>query len=188
MITGGGYLVLQNSAGTIAGDPGTKSNFGFNVKYTKSGTNLQGNLNTIVRRRESDGIQHVYQIKGNSMTSLAVYQCSSANWAFGQCGPNNNAWVSGCTGATSTSPCKAQFNGKASIQDITNPVVPLSVPGSGGSALQFNMTDYGSPGSSDTIGITLWNGTGGIWFSTNWVGSPPATVEQLLGGGNLEVH
>jgi hypothetical protein len=38
---------------------------------------------------------------------------------------------------------------------------------------------YGSPGSSDTIGITLWNGTGGIWFSTNWVGSPPATVKKL---------
>ena len=47
---------------------------------------------------------------------------------------------------------------------------------------------YGSPSSSDTIGITLWNGSGGIWFSTNWVGSPRATVEQQLGGGNLEVH
>src|SRR5438132_207103 len=174
MITGGGYLVLQNSAGTIAGDPGTKNNFGFNVKYNKSGTNLQGNLNTIVRRKESDGIQHVYQIKGNSMTSLAVYQ-----WV-------NNTWVSGCTGATSASPCKAQFNGKANIQDITNPLAPFTV--SGNSSLQFNMTDYGTPGSSDTIGITLWNGSGGIWFSTNWVGSPPATVEQVLGGGNLEVH
>src|SRR5438034_6934318 len=175
MITGGGYLVMQNSGGTIAGDPGTKDNFGFNVKHSKNG-NLQGNINTIVRRQESDGIQHVYQIKGNSMTALAVYQRV------------NNVWVSGCTGATATSPCKAQFNGKASIQDITNPVVPLSVPGSGNSALQFNMTDYGSPGSSDTVGITLWNGSGGIWFSTNWVGSPPATVEQVLSGGNLEVH
>ena len=49
---------------------------------------------------------------------------------------------------------------------------------------------YSTPGSSDTIGITLWNGNGlgGIWFSTNWVGSPPATVEQVLGGGNVEVH
>jgi len=175
MITGGGVLVMQNSGGTIAGDPGTKDNFGFNVKYNKNG-NLQGNINTIVRRKESDGIQHVYQIKGNSMTSLAVYQ-----WV-------NSAWVSGCTGATSTSPCKAQFNSKASIQDITNPVLPLSVPGSGGSALQFNMTDYGTPGSSDTIGITLWNGSGGIWFSNNWVGTPPATAEQVLSGGNLEVH
>src|SRR3989440_10148755 len=162
MITGGGYLVMQNSAGTIAGDPGTNDNFGFNVKYNKAGTNLQGNINSIVRRKESDGIQHVYQIKGNQMASLAVYQLV------------NNAWVAGCTGATSTSPCKAQFNGKANIRDITNPLVPLSVPGSGNSPLQFNMTDYGTPGSSDTIGITLWNGngSGGIWFSNNWVGTP----------------
>jgi hypothetical protein len=31
-------------------------------------------------------------------------------------------------------------------------------------------------------------GSGGIWFSTNWVGHPPSTAEQVLGGGNLEAH
>ena len=82
--------------------------------------------------------------------------------------------------------CLVAIAGMASIQDITNPVAPFSV--SGNNALQFNMTDNGSPGSSDTIGITLWNASGGIWFSTNWVGSPPASAEQVLGGGNLEVH
>ena len=92
----------------------------------------------------------------------------------------------GCTGATSTSPCKAQFNGKANLSDITNPLAPFSVTGN--NSLQFTMTDYGTPGSSDTIGITYWNGYGGIWFSTNWVGSPPVTVEKLMGGGNLVVH
>jgi hypothetical protein len=174
MITGGGNLVMKNSAGTIAGDPGTKNNFGFNVQYKQGGQNPHGNINSIVRRMEKDGIQHVYQIKGNSMSTLAVYQ-----WV-------NNAWVLGCTDATSTSPCKAQFNGGANIQDITNPLASVSVAGN--NSLQFNMTDYGTPGTSDTIGITLWNGSGGIWFSTNWVGTPPATVEQLLGGGNLVVH
>ena len=79
-------------------------------------------------------------------------------------------WVILGPGATATSPCKAQFNGKANIQDITNPLAPVSVTGN--NSLQFNMTDYGSPGSGDNIGITLWNGSGGIWFSTNWVGSP----------------
>jgi hypothetical protein len=29
---------------------------------------------------------------------------------------------------------------------------------------------------------------GGIWFSSNWVGTPPATMEQMLAGGNLVVH
>ena len=178
MITGGDYLVLQNSAGTIAGDPGTKNNAGFNVKYTKSGTNLQGNINTIVR---SGG--HVYQIKGNSLSSLAVYN--------GTYNATNNtwSWTSGCpNGATSTNPCKAQFNGKANITDITNPAAPVAVNGSGNSSLQFSMTDYGTPGTSDTLGVTVWNSSGGIWFSTNWVGSPPTTVEQLLSGGNLVVH
>jgi hypothetical protein len=46
-------------------------------------------------------------------------------------------WVILGPGATATSPCKAQFNGKANIQDITNPLAPVS-----NNALQFSMTDY----------------------------------------------
>ena len=48
------------------------------------------------------------------------------------------------------------------------------------------MTDAGEPGSSDKIGITVWNKSGGLWFSSNWSGTN--TVEQLLGGGNLVVR
>ncbi len=66
-ITGGGYLLLWRSAGLCAGDPGTKANLGFNVKYNKSGKNLQGHLNVIVR---SAG--RVYQAKGNVMSSLSI--------------------------------------------------------------------------------------------------------------------
>ncbi|PYV14864.1 MAG: hypothetical protein DMG21_16970 [Acidobacteria bacterium] len=134
MITGGGYLVMKNSAGTFAGTQGTINNFGFNVKYNKSGTNLQGNINTIVRNGG-----HVYQIKGNSMTSLAAQSWSGSTW------------VSGCpNGATATNPCKAQFNGSANIQDVTNPVAPISIDG--GDSMQFSMTDYGTPGTGDTAG------------------------------------
>ena len=66
------------------------------------------------------------------------------------------------------------------------PSNPISVDGN--ATLQVTMTDYGSPGTSDTIGITVWNKLGGTWFSSNWVGTPPATVEQKLGGGDLSVH
>src|SRR5438445_9027329 len=125
MMTCGGYLELQNSAGTIAGDSNTKNNFGFNVKYNKSGTNLQGNINTIVRRKESDGIQHVYQIKGNSMTSLSTQG-----------------------NGTSANPGIATFNGKASINDITNPLNVISIDGN--ATLQVNMIDNGDPGSWTT--------------------------------------
>jgi hypothetical protein len=58
-ITGGGYIIPTNSVGTMASDPGKKTNFGFNVKFNKSGTNLQGQMNFIIRRTESDNIVHV---------------------------------------------------------------------------------------------------------------------------------
>jgi hypothetical protein len=155
-ITGGGYLVLAQSAGLKAGDVGSKNNFGFNVKYNHSGSNLQGKINIIIRRTESDGVLHVYQIKGNSMTSLSV----------------------------NTSTGKATFNGKANIQDITDPLSPVSVDGN--ATLQVTMTDRGEPGSTDSIAVTVWNKDGGLWFASHWDGTQ--TVERTLGGGNLVVH
>ena len=152
-ITGGGYLLLSNSAGQAAGEPGTRNNFGFNVKYNKSGTNLQGRLNLILR-----AAGHVYQFKGNVMTSLVAKPIG--------------------TGGTGT------FNGKASVIDITDPLNPVSVDGN--ATLQVTMTDAGEPGSSDTIGITVWNKNGGLYFSSNWTGTK--TAEQLLAGGNLVVR
>ena len=132
-ITGGGYLVLTNSAGLKAGDVGTKNNFGFNVKFNNSQTNLQGHMNTIIRRMEG-GVMKVYQVKANVMTSLVV---------------NTNC------------PKTATFNGKANIQDITNPnAPPISVDGN--ATLQVKMTDLGEPGACDKIAITVWNKTGWI--------------------------
>jgi hypothetical protein len=159
-ITGGGYLTMSSSAGMYPGGAGTKNNFGFNVKYNKQGTNLQGNINSIVRNNG-----RVYQIKGNSMTSLSVTPSA------------------GCVQASTTSPCTATFNGKASIQDITDPANVLSIDGN--ATLQVTMTDKGDT-SGDTLGITVWNKAGGVWFSSNWNGTK--TIEQLINGGNLTVH
>ena len=182
-ITGGGYLILEESSGIKSGDEGSKNNFGFNVKYNKSKTNLQGNINTIVRRTEVDDNQlHVYQIKGNKMTSLLA------------------------TSATSASPGKATFNGNASIQDITytDPTTPeyktmykpsaicpdcygdYSPSVDGGALLQVVMTDRGEPGNMDGIAITVWNKDGGLWYASNWNGVN--TAEQILSGGNLRVN
>jgi hypothetical protein len=66
-ITGGGHLVLTNPAGLIPGAVGSKSNFGFSVKYNKAGTNLIGNVRVLVRNGD-----RVYQIKGNAISSLGV--------------------------------------------------------------------------------------------------------------------
>ncbi|HSV86687.1 MAG TPA: ExeM/NucH family extracellular endonuclease [Levilinea sp.] len=160
-ITGGGYLLLENPAGQITGDPGSHSNFGFNVRYNQSGRNLRGRVNIIVR---SGG--HTYQVRSTALTSLAVPACSQP-------------------------PCIAVFNGRAVIQDITDPDQPWPGQGQpldvdGNATLQVVMTDHGEPGSSDSIGITVWNKQGGLWFSSRWNGVQ--TVEQQLAGGNLVVR
>jgi len=158
-VTGGGYLVPTKSSGAYASDAGRKTNFGFNVKYNKSGKSLQGNINAIFRRKEKDGLVHVYQIKGNSMTSLSV-----------------NAKV-----ATAKT---AIFNGKATLQDITNPTVPISLGGN--LTLQVSMTDKGEPGKNDLLGITVFSSTGGILYASNWDGVK--TAEMLLSGGNIIIN
>ncbi len=95
----------------------------------------------------------VYQIKSNAINQLSVDS------------PN------------------ATFDSKANIQDITDPLNPISIDGN--AALQMTLTDNGEPGSSDSIAITLWNKNGGLWYSSNWDGIK--TIEQNLDGGNLVV-
>ena len=70
------------------------------------------------------------------------------------------------------------------MQDITNPLTPVSVDGN--ATLQVTMTDRGEPGNTDDIGITVWNKSGGLWYSSNWNGTK--TVNQTLGGGNIKVN
>lgn len=98
-ITGGGYLLLENSVGQYQGTIGTRSNFGFNVKYNKRGNNLQGRLNLVFR---SAGRR--YQIKGNVMNSLTT---------------NNK----------NSDPRTAVYTGKANLRDITDPDIPISITG-----------------------------------------------------------
>lgn len=85
---------------------------------------------------------------------------------------------------TGSTPGTGSFSGKATITDITNPAAPVAV--SGNNSLQVTLTDKGEPGSSDTIGITLWDKSGKLWFSGSWNGTK--TVEQALEGGNVAVR
>jgi hypothetical protein len=39
---------------------------------------------------------------------------------------------------------------------------------------------------SDTIAITVWNKSGGVWFSSDWNGA--RSVQQALADGDLSVH
>jgi hypothetical protein len=181
-ITGGGYLKLTDkTSGSLAGDVGSKTNFGFNVKYNNKGTNLQGRVNVIIRRAG-----HVYQVKGNNLGSLGVTYCKVTGTGT-SCGA---APSSPCTfTASATCYIKATFRAQANVTDVTNPLLPITV--ASGATLQMDMTDFGEPGSNgpagpDTMGLTLSDKSGSLLYSSNWVSG--RSIEQLLTGGNLVVH
>jgi hypothetical protein len=67
-VSGGGYLVMASSAGKYRGKLNAKNNFGYTMKWNKSGSNLQGQANIIVRAYNDS----LYQIKSNAINSLNV--------------------------------------------------------------------------------------------------------------------
>jgi len=164
-ITGGGFLTIGQSGGTYPADTGSKMNLGFNVNY-KNTKSLQGHANIIFR---AGG--HTYQIKSTAIDSLGIALKNS----------NGNGVCSGPPSLTCFG--IADFRSKANLTDVTNPLAPVSLGGN--LTLQITITDKGEPGSSDTIGVTLWDGNK-LVFSSEWKGSK--TLEQILGGGNLVVH
>jgi squalene-hopene/tetraprenyl-beta-curcumene cyclase len=155
-ITGGGYLINQTSGGTYAGDPGLKTNFGLNIKFTQKLTNLQGRVTIIIRQGG-----HVYQIKSTALNSLVAIP-------FGPSNPKSGT---------------AELVGKATITDVTDPLLPITVAGN--TTLNVVMKDNGERGSADLIGISLWSKDGKLLFSSNWDGKQ--TLKQLLNGGNLSI-
>jgi len=98
-LAGGGYLINASTAGTYAGDAGEKTNFGFNVKFNKKLTNLQGSANIIMRQGD-----HVYQVRTNATDSLSVNPVSTGIY-------------------------DATFTSKANLVDITDPLNPISMGG-----------------------------------------------------------
>jgi hypothetical protein len=152
-VAGGGFLLLQNSGGLKAGDPGSHNNFGIGLKFNKGGKSLQGNITILVRRTEADGVVHLYQIKSTTLGSLTTNPATGV----------------------------ASVMSKAVIKDLTfsNATVDANA------TIQLTLDDNGTPGLADTLGITILNKNGGLWYSSSWNGV--MTVEQLLGGGNLIV-
>lgn len=163
-ITGGGYLIVTDAAaGFYAPSPESKLNFGFNVKFNKKGTNLQGKMNIIYRVLEEGEVVKVYQVKSNSIISLGTNL------------KNGEALV-------------AEFVSKANLTDVTElDEFGNGVEIAGNLTLQVTMTDKGEPGSLDMIGFSLYNGTpNALMMASNWTGTK--TLEQVIDGGNLVVH
>ena len=151
----GGGYLVMTSNSAGLYPGGVGTKNNFGFNVQNSKSGPKGNLNTIIRNNG-----RTYQVKANSMTSMTTTPTSST------------------TGT-------ATFNGKANIQDITNPnAPPISIDGN--ATLQVSMTDNGEPGSSDKISVTVFNKQGGVWFTSNWNGT--TYVQQTLGGGNLQVR
>ena len=141
-VTGGGYIINESSAGVYAGDDGLRTNYGFNIKTNRRGTNVQGHVNIIVRQ---DG--KIYQIKTNATNSLVAIPP----------GPGDDPNI-----------LKAEFSSKANLKDITDPNNPISLGGN--LQLLATVTDAGEPGTLDLVGFTLWDGST-LLYSSNWDGT-----------------
>ncbi|MGI5238887.1 M12 family metallo-peptidase [Dactylosporangium sp. CA-139066] len=84
-------------------------------------------------------------------------------------------------GVSADGTAKARYT--ATLVDVTNPKKEVTV--GTGLTLQVTATDRGTPGTSDSVGVTLWSG-GTLLFSSDWTGAN--TGEINLTGGNLTVH
>ncbi|MFZ5431525.1 MAG: hypothetical protein ACOZDD_14955 [Bacteroidota bacterium] len=98
-ITGGGHIIPSGSAGLYPSDEGSKTRFGFNIRYNKKGTATQGKLNFIFRSGD-----RTYQVTSNAIESLGINTTDPANRM-------------------------AQFAAKSTMTDITNPGSPVGMGG-----------------------------------------------------------
>ncbi|HEX5616764.1 MAG TPA: hypothetical protein VFZ83_16560 [Acidimicrobiia bacterium] len=159
-ITGGGYLVLDRSSGVYAGDPGTKANFGFHVKFNTKRTNLIGGANIIVRQGD-----RVYQIKSNSTTSLGAAGIGAQFEAKANITDVTDEASPDVIGGNFVLQMRMEDRGEGERLDVVS----------------FALWDIRKVGSGKTATTTQL-----LLFSSNWDGQ--RTILQQLAGGNLMVH
>ncbi|PJJ52932.1 YDG domain-containing protein [Hymenobacter chitinivorans] len=156
-VNGGGSVVVAQSGGSYAAPGGSKMNFGFTMKWNKSGKNIQGQA-TIIFRRLVGSLWRTYQIKSNSINTLGTVSSASGN--------------------------QGDFNTKATLSDITDPLNTTGL--SGGLDLSVQALESTVTGAPHKIGVTLRSSTGELLFSSNWTGGK--TVLQELKGGKISVR
>jgi hypothetical protein len=174
-VTGGGFVIPQGSYSKKPNSnaDGLKNNFGFNVKWNKSMTNLQGNFNTIIRRSESDGI-HRYQVKSANPGTLVVTKLTTNGYT--------NSYRADITYTN------------ANIQDLTLGVATGEGPG----VVYLTVIDNGEPGSNgsttDQVLMTVKDKYNTLWYTssqaanTNVGNLTLSSSIPLLSRGNIQVH
>jgi hypothetical protein len=155
-VTGGGWIVdpgYQNKPVAIS-SLNNHGNFGFNARFKKgSTTDPQGQA--VSGFRGADGYAYVV---------------------------TSNSWPGGVLAFPSLT--TSGFNGKANVT-VINPATGLAVTGLGGGNYTFrvDVTDNGSPGSTDKYALSVYTPTGALYHQ-----SGTALSQITLGGGNIVVH
>jgi hypothetical protein len=164
--TGGGWLNDPNL--------GSRSNFGFTVKYLKNG-NVQGNSLYIYRMT----------VAPNSVTnpSGGYLPAGQYNWII-----KSNSMGGLTQTCTTTTPtvCAGTFAGKNNITAV-NRATGVAYSLGGNYNFQVDLTDASEPGSSpgsgpDTYAIRVWDTTTGTYYQ---LGS--STAQLAIIGGNIQV-
>jgi hypothetical protein len=161
---------------------GTKMNFGFVAKFNKNASNLQGNVNLIVRSQcLAAGTGGGNYAPRPGRDGLCIYQVRSTNISSMADQP-----------ATSTLPGYGNLVGNAIISDVTWPSAQSLI---GGGTTQIEMYDNQSGNSSttpDTFGIQVLDNKGKVWLSNNWNAGTLKTVTTTsaaqIQGGNVTAH
>lgn len=157
-VTGGGQLSAANPSGLYADANYRKLNFGFTMKWNKSGKNLVGQVNIIFRT--AGGIN--CQVKSNAVNSLVVQDIKDGTKVIAR---------------------KAIFNTKANLTNLDNPLNP----GLGGNLnLTVEAQESLVAGGSHQFTVTLTNPGGGLLYASNWNGK--ASLMQPLTNGNISIR
>ncbi|MBC6610420.1 T9SS type A sorting domain-containing protein [Hymenobacter sp. BT507] len=156
-VNGGGNTVVAQSGGTYMATAGSKMNFGFTMKWNKSGKNIQGQATVIFRRLVGD-VWRTYQIKSSAINTLGTSSTTAGN--------------------------QGDFNTKANLTDITDPLNIVNIGGN----LDLSVQAFESTvtGGAHKIGVTLRSSSGELLFSNNWTGTK--TAMQDLKGGKISVR
>jgi hypothetical protein len=162
-LNAGGFLVLSSSAGLGAGDPGSHANFAVHARYAKGGS---------LQRRGRSGLPQggaTVVVRRTEADGLHLYAVRAGSLqAF----------------LADRATQRATVLASATITDVTDPCHPVRLEAR--ASLRMTLDDNGEPGHADTLGITVRTGTGELWFSSHWDGAK--TIEQALGGGNIQVR
>jgi len=163
-IVGGGTISNNsNSAGFLKSNAANNSWYGFNVTYTKSGTNPKGAVwltfgSWYSPSGQLDTRLHTYRVTSTAISTFNTVTKSS----------------SGYVTATAT------FTSKANLVEVLENGTIVSIEG--GSNLQIVVANN-CPMGIQQLAVTLFRKAGGIWFANNWNGTS-AVLQQVNNDGS----